>query len=104
MRAIAMSASAMGGNALVGFCVDKTNLLYWERSFYSIFSSIIFGIPDARLSSCEIFQRFHTFDALDKVWFWHTKCHKMSTPQEEASCLTPPCPMPRARFAEFSTR
>jgi hypothetical protein len=41
----------MGGNALVGFCVDKTNLLWWERSLYSIFSLKIFGMPDARLSS-----------------------------------------------------
>src|SRR3569833_1699442 len=37
MRAIAMSASAMMGSALVGFCVDKTVLLVRERSPYSIF-------------------------------------------------------------------
>jgi acyl-CoA synthetase (NDP forming) len=70
----------MMGNALVGFCVDKTKLLWWERSSYSIFGPKIFGMPDARLSSCVIFQRFHTFDVLDKVWFWHTKCQKCVYP------------------------
>src|SRR5215831_11529499 len=33
IRTIAISASAMFGNALVGFRSDTTNLLQWESSF-----------------------------------------------------------------------
>src|SRR6478736_3925557 len=50
IRTIAMSASAMFGNALVGFRSDTTILLQWESSFTGIFTGkfLAYQMPECQ--------------------------------------------------------
>src|SRR3954452_25385495 len=50
IRTIAISASAMFGNALVGFRSDTTNLLQWESSFTGILTGkfLAYQIPECQ--------------------------------------------------------
>src|SRR6476620_11616839 len=67
IRTIAISASAMFGNALVGFRSDTTNLLQWGVVFYRIINGKVFGIPYARMSSWLFFAAFYRTRRLDKL-------------------------------------
>src|SRR3954463_16002417 len=50
IRTIAISASAMFGNALVGFRSDTTNLLQWESSFTGLLTGkfLAYQIPECQ--------------------------------------------------------
>src|SRR6476469_4203580 len=50
IRTIAISASAMFGNALVGFRSDTTNLLQWESSFTGILTGkfLAYHMPECQ--------------------------------------------------------
>src|SRR4029079_19788494 len=50
IRTIAMYASAMFGNALVGFRSDTTNLLQWESSFTGILTGkfLAYHMPECQ--------------------------------------------------------
>src|SRR3569832_724428 len=50
IRTIAISASAMFGNALVGFRSDTTNLLQWESSFTGILTGkfLAYQMPECQ--------------------------------------------------------
>jgi hypothetical protein len=47
----------MGKGALVGFRVGTT-ISFWGAVFYIKKCRLIFGMPDARMSSSQLFQRF----------------------------------------------
>src|SRR6266576_4526138 len=64
IRTIAISASAMVGDALVCFRRGTTNLLSGDVS-YSKNIGFIFGISNARMSSCPCFQHFPPLPCLD---------------------------------------
>src|SRR5205823_8453635 len=64
IRTIAISASAMVGDALVCFRTGTTNLL-WGRRLLQQEYRFIFGIPNARMSSCPCFQHFPPLPCLD---------------------------------------
>jgi hypothetical protein len=63
IRTIAISASAMVGNALVGFRRGTTDLLHGDVSYQNM--GFIFGIPNARMSSCPCFQHSPPLACLD---------------------------------------
>jgi hypothetical protein len=48
----------MIGNALVGFCVDKTGLLWWERPLYSIFTRKFLACQMPDCQDASFFERF----------------------------------------------
>src|SRR3954452_4454769 len=50
IRTIAISASAMFGNALVGFRSDTTNLLQWESSFTGLLTGkfLAYHMPECQ--------------------------------------------------------
>jgi hypothetical protein len=47
----------MGRDTLVGFRIDTT-ISFWGVVFYLKMRALIFGMPDARMSSSQHFQRF----------------------------------------------